>query len=702
MPQDLPPSGLLPQDTSARLIHVAGERYDYQIERECENCLGWVRVRAHYNNSWQTPMSGAPFELWVDGEPFAFGRLKSIRDLNKEPGDPLTAEEYAQLGTFTKRDVPPGMVEFILLEEALEAQVQALEDQCIDKTARLVRKWRGQYADDWAVWDAAGALERADLIARNATFGFRTGVGRWIDEEQAFLDGIGDILARAWDAIVNTLGELGTALHPDNIGATAQAVWDGARDTAQRTAAMIAGLPEAAREFYAGTILVIENMAAIVSFLEAFVTADIRGVEDFVTTTLPLLVENDAKAAAWASFIRNNADAWQLVIEVVGYTKGPALLLAAVAGIVGSIPPQNWANFGVASVAVVAIEIAVSAVIGFLVTAATVFSGGSAGPAAMAVIVGRAAKWGHMGSRAAGAITTLLGGLDEIMEMVIELGDLSKKARRRMTRQHGSERGGTNQETRQDRDPGEDSESCRVCNKALGEKGHPNRTPDRDGITGRSGSARRTGYAPSGRYSDARIGEAMKAAQPPTHPVHQGVTMTHHHLLTIEKVSGLSWSNKLERLGYVIHDPGNLVLMPNHPFGACHLEVQSHRSRHTMGVVPGASKSYHREMDRLLEAIRRKIRQAVFCKEPVAKIQREINQRSTLILGEIASFNIMIQNDNDAFKPGNTGCGLCAGVRDHGPMQTTALRTNHPQQSQARASLISYPKSGQWPLATGK
>ncbi|MEL6588316.1 MAG: AHH domain-containing protein, partial [Pseudomonadota bacterium] len=303
------------------------------------------------------------------------------------------------------------------------------------------------------------------------------------------------------------------------------------------------------------------------------------------------------------------------------------------------------------------------------------------------------------------SIGTLLRALDEIMEMIIELGDLSKKARRRMTTQQGRRRGGTNQETRQDRDDGDGDGKCRICDKELGERGHPRRTPDdRDGITARSGSARRTDYASAGgRYSDGSVGAAMKTAQPTTHPIHRGVTMTHHHLLMINSVNRLSWSGKLKRLGYVIHDPANLVLMPNHHFGACHLEVQSHTSRHTTASRPtGATMIYDTAIDAAMGRIRRKIRQSDYCRGSWREIQRDMNRESSLILTHIRSFAIMIQSDNDVFRPGNAGCGFCGGLRDHGPGQSDTLRLNHPQQSRARAERIAYPKSGQWALATGR
>ncbi|MDO5641268.1 MAG: hypothetical protein Q4G26_02610 [Paracoccus sp. (in: a-proteobacteria)] len=111
------------------------------------------------------------------------------------------------------------------------------------------------------------------------------------------------------------------------------------------------------------------NINAISRFLEAFVRGDWRGVEEFVTNTLPQLIEDETEAAHWAEFIVNNAEGWQVVLEVVGFTKGPALIVAACAGICAAIPPQVWAHFGIASVAVIAIEIAISAVIGFLVKA---------------------------------------------------------------------------------------------------------------------------------------------------------------------------------------------------------------------------------------------------------------------------------------------------------------------------------------------
>ncbi|MEL6564734.1 MAG: AHH domain-containing protein [Pseudomonadota bacterium] len=170
----------------------------------------------------------------------------------------------------------------------------------------------------------------------------------------------------------------------------------------------------------------------------------------------------------------------------------------------------------------------------------------------------------------------------------------------------------------------------------------------------------------------------------------------------ISSIRKLTWSRKLAQLGYVIHDPGNLVLMPNHHFGACHLEVQSHRSRHTTTSRPTSATTINEtEIDSAMARIRRKLRQSDYCRGSWREIQADMNRQSSRILSLIKGFDIMIQSDNNVFRPGNPGCGFCGGTRDHGPGQPDDLRRNNPQQSTSMTALISYPKSGQWNLRTG-
>lgn len=687
-----------------RVDHTASELYNTDITRDCETCTSWVKLAAYYNDPWQTPMAGAAFRLKHNGQVIEENTLKSLSDIGKTPGDPLTDADRAELGTFTKQQVPPGPIEFEIVAQGSEGQILQLEERCKAKTVQAVTTIRNQYESKWQEWEEATAAGRAQQLLTSTFEGFLESVGEWWEEEQGFWDMIGSVFADAWDAIVDALGSIADALHPDNIARTAQMVWDGARAGAQAVGEFVSELPDRAREFYPGTVLIIQNMPAIVRFMRAFVSGDWRGVEQFVTTTLPLLIEDDAESRRWGQFINNNAEAWQVVLEIVGYTKGPALITAACAGICAAIPPQVWAEFGVASVTTVAIEVAISAVIGFLATSAEALSGGAATAAVTAVIVGRTAKWARMGNRAARSIRNLLRWVDEIIEMVVEMGQAAVRGRRRMTRTNGRRGGSTAQTNRRRRDDEDDEGRCGVCNRELGANRHPRRTPDRDGVTGRSGSGRRTTYGPTGRYSDATIGQLMKAAQSPTHPTHLGVSMTHHHILMVSKVDRHTTARKLRRLGYVVHDPGNLVLMPNHMYGACHLEVQMHRSRHTSASIPtGATRRYNTEIDQALRAIGQRIRRADYCRGSHREIQSDLNNKSEDILDLIKDFDVQIQNGNSRFAPRANGCGDCGGSRNHGPGATDALRRNGAAQSTANTvQSISYPKAGQWTLATGR
>lgn len=644
----------------------ASENYDYDIERDCADCTSWVKVLARYNDPWETPMAGAPFRILQDGEVIEESTLKSISDLGKNPGDPLTDDERALLGTFTKQNVPPGAITFEIIQEGSEGHVLALEQQCVELTARSVRKIEEQYAEEWSRWREAERLGQANLLIQSAVGGFLEGVEQWWDEEKGFWDMIADVFATAWQAIKDAIGDTLTALHPDNIAATAEAVWDGLRsgieaihEGAEAMLDAVSGLPEKLSNLYAGTVRLLNNIGEITRFLEAFVTGDWRGVEEFVQNTLPSLIEDETEAAHWAEYIVNNAEAWQVVLEIIGYTKGPALILAACAGICAAVPPQVWAHFGIASVTVIVIEIAISAVIGFLAAAATAASGGAATVAAGALIVGRAGKWAQLASKGAEHIGNLMTHLDEIIQRVVTMGQASMRARRYMTRTQGRRDGATNHETEQRRD--EDSGLCRNCGTRLGVGRHPDHEPNfRNGNTSK-GDNYRSRLQRHTLFNPSSIG---------SRPALVSETQV-HHLLSEKGVADTGKSRKLERLGYNINVIENLSLIPKNGYLACHLRCQIHLGDHAWG-----SYSYHRVVEMEIDDIVGDLQHYCLQRPPENDIQPDMNAKSAILAAKISTFIAPLSQVASDFQSGSLiGCSNthltkhtgtpCAHLRDH-------------------------------------
>lgn len=663
------PAEISPTTISSTVGPVADSRYDQEITRDCEDCTSWVRVAAWYPDEWQTPMSDALFELRQNGEVLYTGRLHSQASLGIAPEAPLTREQHAELGSFTVPNVPPGPVVFTILPDGSEADVLRIEEEIQQLIAAMLAEKQAEYADEWTEWNEWNRLEKGSELLSSAFAGFTESVGTWWQEERGFWSAIGDFFAAAWDAIVDTLGDIATALHPSNLRRTAQAVWDGASTAANGLVEMIGDIPEAAREFYAGTVLIIENLGAITSFIGDFVAGDMDGVERFVTTTLPNLVEDSAELAEWQQMIRNNADAWQTGLEVLLGTSGPALLVAAVAGLCAAIPPQVWAESGIASVTIIAIELTISAIIGFLAGAATVVTGGAAVAAAGALLVGRAAKWARMGGRVLEQMESIMEKISEIISKIVQMGQAAVRARRWGTRNNGTRPGAAGQTTGQERR--EDDGRCRNCGERLGERGHPEREPTFRGGNTTKGGGYRTRILTATAANPSSIGSIALRSETQA-----------HHLVSGEAMSRTGKASRYERLGYDINVAENLSLIPSNGHVACHLSCQLHLGNHAWGAY-----DYHNEVETLLGDVSGNLRS--YCQANRNTIQADVDAISVLIARRITRFALPLTSVATDFARGlPTGCADAATVTGRG--SRCSSRRNHSSQFNFGSLAIPY------------
>ncbi|WP_115618441.1 AHH domain-containing protein [Chromobacterium vaccinii] len=71
------------------------------------------------------------------------------------------------------------------------------------------------------------------------------------------------------------------------------------------------------------------------------------------------------------------------------------------------------------------------------------------------------------------------------------------------------------------------------------------------------------------------------------HPMHAGIAMQAHHLISEKGVNQSLIGHWLIKVGYDINILPNLALIPSTLQGACHLGVQPHKSGHTIPSDPG-------------------------------------------------------------------------------------------------------------------
>lgn len=71
------------------------------------------------------------------------------------------------------------------------------------------------------------------------------------------------------------------------------------------------------------------------------------------------------------------------------------------------------------------------------------------------------------------------------------------------------------------------------------------------------------------------------------HPLHHGIKMQAHHIISADGVKRSGMGTKLVKHGYDINVLKNLVFLPSTLQGACHLGVQPHRGNHSAVSDPG-------------------------------------------------------------------------------------------------------------------
>ncbi len=187
----------------------------------------------------------------------------------------------------------------------------------------------------------------------------------------------------------------------------------------------------------------------------------------------------------------------------------------------------------------------------------------------------------------------------------------------------------------------------------------------------------------------------MIEKQSDSHPVKKGVTMTPHHIIPVAEMAGHPKRNALIALGYVVHDSGNLVLMPNHEYGACHLETQLHKGSHDMGL------GYDEALDEYLDDIERKIKSSEWCNADAEMVQKVMNSKSNSILGRINKFTVRLNEGVSKYKSGNEGCGDCLGVRNHGLSAAKGLQNNFARRGKNEKSIIFDKPKDSWVLMAG-
>ncbi len=159
-----------------------------------------------------------------------------------------------------------------------------------------------------------------------------------------------------------------------------------------------------------------------------------------------------------------------------------------------------------------------------------------------------------------------------------------------------------------------------------------------------------------------------------SHPIHNGIQMQAHHLVSRKALLDSDIERKIEDFNYDINNIDNIALIPCTLQGACHLNVQLHRGNHPSAQlnldadngnndVDGEHPiNYHREIKDRINNIKRKINSGAYCEDDkYKKLLKKMNRLSEEIAIDINNHDLALTNISRNFGSGmrSNGQGCC-------------------------------------------
>ncbi|EPJ44299.1 MAG: hypothetical protein OFPII_35940 [Osedax symbiont Rs1] len=160
----------------------------------------------------------------------------------------------------------------------------------------------------------------------------------------------------------------------------------------------------------------------------------------------------------------------------------------------------------------------------------------------------------------------------------------------------------------------------------------------------------------------------------PSHPIHNGIQMQAHHLISRKALIGSSIDKQIEDFKYDINNVANIALIPCTLQGACHLNTQLHRGNHSSAhqdlledngnndVDGEHPPSYHDEIRDRIEQIKEDIDDGDYCDgNRYKKLLERMDELSKDIAEDINSHDLALTNISRNFGSGRTsnGKGCC-------------------------------------------
>ncbi|EPJ42949.1 MAG: hypothetical protein OFPII_44330 [Osedax symbiont Rs1] len=171
----------------------------------------------------------------------------------------------------------------------------------------------------------------------------------------------------------------------------------------------------------------------------------------------------------------------------------------------------------------------------------------------------------------------------------------------------------------------------------------------------------RSGYKLGYRDNILKAVDGIKS-----HPIHHGVKMQAHHLVSNQalKESGVSYD--IEHLGYDINHVSNIALIPCTLQGACHLNVQLHRGNHPAVVHEDNGNnddddshppSYHKELEERAIKVKGYIDDGDYCeKKQETKLLKMMRILSKQVARDINNHELALTSIFTHFGRNTKGC----------------------------------------------
>jgi len=450
--------------------------------------LSWLKVRALYDDPWETPLPEEKIDLIIDRTPFVKEQpLQAGAGKNTRTKSESRAKETStEPGTVLLDEVPEGVVELEFsrtpgIEEEIDAQRNSIEGR-LDDAYRAVVRQMFEFQKQWEEYGTAS-------IIMSGADGVYSGAADWFEDQGELLEAqtwkdLGNVIAgvsgNIW-AFTSTyieskykemqeanrragewLDEAGDNLTNWNWwGNELDEVQDELESSAVRIVGEIKSDVEQAADLLESSVDATEKIFrhrhAILALPEQMAAGDVAAIERFVDT---VLMDIDP---ALAQEIKNNPD-WSAVLEIIADHETILTYLAYVSLFIEAIPPNFYAYLGGKGGAYVLMEV-------LLLILCSLLSAGVATAGRLAMLsarissmAGKAARVSQKVRKGVNAIEAFAEAVNTFAETAVDMQQLGKKLRK--GRNSGVKYRGRSGDTLEARKKQQKrSKKCSVCGK---------------------------------------------------------------------------------------------------------------------------------------------------------------------------------------------------------------------------------------------